>query len=234
MVGVEACERVQLNWFTHRARRLGGEVWLDSGTWVDGPDGLNLMFPERVCGEAVARSVALAHERGRTIVGVWGSAGLDDSVLLEHGFTEGWRPCWMSAPLTRLPVIDDDRVQLEDDSDEYQGPYASYRDTVRLAQERPRRVIYAGAHDPDERRLVGRGVAFLDEGLAGIFDVAVWPEDQQRRGYGSGIMSALARAAMAEGATHAVLNATPDGEKLYPTLGFEVLGRGRTWWLHLV
>ena len=29
------------------------------------------------------------------------------------------------------------------------------------------------------------------------------------------------------------LNATGEGELLYGAMGFESLGRGRTWWLHL-
>jgi hypothetical protein len=39
-------------------------------------------------------------------------------------------------------------------------------------------------------------------------------------------------AAGAAGARYAVLNATPDGKKLYETCGFRQIGEGITWWLH--
>jgi GNAT superfamily N-acetyltransferase len=46
MVTVADCQRVQTDWYRFRAQLPGGEVWTDGPlTWIDGPDGQNLMFP---------------------------------------------------------------------------------------------------------------------------------------------------------------------------------------------
>ena len=46
------------------------------------------------------------------------------------------------------------------------------------------------------------------------------------------LLKAVCAGAGDAGAQNAVLNATPDGKKLYETCGFKQIGEGITWWLH--
>ncbi|WP_215545908.1 GNAT family N-acetyltransferase [Amycolatopsis sp. CA-230715] len=232
MITVTDCERVQANWFRMRAERLGGRVWTDGPlTWVDGPDGQNLLFPESIPPAEVARGVEHAARTGAPIVGAWLGLGVDASALAEAGFERGWSPWWMTAPIEAvLRAEPDPRIELRLDSDDYEGEYAAYREQLALAREEPPRAWYAAAYAPG-RELAGHAWSFLDNGLAGVFDMAVW-EEFQRRGFGSGLLRAVCAAAGAAGAAHAVLNATPDGKKLYRARGFTQIGEGITWWLH--
>jgi hypothetical protein len=69
------------------------------------------------------------------------------------------------------------------------------------------------------------------ESYAGIYNMGV-VEDRCREGVGRALTLAACRVGRQAGCTHALLNATPEGELLYRTVGFESLGWGRTWWLH--
>jgi hypothetical protein len=65
VVTVTDCQRVQTNWFRFRAEACGGAVRTDGPTtWVDGPDGLNLMFPIEISTAGVLREVGYARDRG--------------------------------------------------------------------------------------------------------------------------------------------------------------------------
>jgi GNAT superfamily N-acetyltransferase len=64
-----------------------------------------------------------------------------------------------------------------------------------------------------------------------MFDVIVFERDR-RRGLGRALVLAACRAARDLGVRWVTLNATPDGELLYASCGFRVLGDGRTWWRH--
>ena len=68
----------------------------------------------------------------------------------------------------------------------------------------------------------------LDE-VAGIYSMGVAPK-VQRRGIGLALTRAALRAAWERDCRAAVLNATADGERLYPRAGFRSLGLGQTWW----
>jgi GNAT superfamily N-acetyltransferase len=68
--------------------------------------------------------------------------------------------------------------------------------------------------------------------VAGIYDMVVWPR-YQRRGLGRALLRAVCGAARARGAGAAVLNATPEGERLYSAEGFARIGTGITYWHHL-
>jgi ribosomal protein S18 acetylase RimI-like enzyme len=83
----------------------------------------------------------------------------------------------------------------------------------------------------DERRNIGGVVVNPWRRIAGIYDMGVRPE-HRRQGIGRSLTLAACRLARELGCTHAVLNATPEGELLYRTLGFQRLGEGRTWWRH--
>ncbi len=48
-ITVAACERAQTAWFEVRTAVLGGSLHeVDGHRWLDGPDGVNLMFPTQL------------------------------------------------------------------------------------------------------------------------------------------------------------------------------------------
>jgi GNAT superfamily N-acetyltransferase len=83
----------------------------------------------------------------------------------------------------------------------------------------------------DGRHNLGRVMVNPWRGIAGIYDMGVSP-DRRRQGIGRALTLAACRVARDLGCSHAVLNATPEGELLYRTVGFQRLGEGRTWWRH--
>jgi GNAT superfamily N-acetyltransferase len=233
MVTVADCERVQANWFRVRATTLGGSVWTDQDLlWTDGPDGLNLMFPAALTTAAVRRGLDHARDLGRDIVGAWLNVDVDPTALAEAGFERGWSPWWMTAALVDVPPARDPRVRLEEDTLDYQGEHAAYRDQLALARVRPACAWYAAAHTRKTARFAGRAWSFRDGEFAGVFDMQVWPRFR-RRGMGTGLLSAVCAAARQAGASQAVLNATAEGKLLYSTCGFTQIGAGITWWHHL-
>ncbi len=232
MVTIADCRRVQTGWFLLQARALGGEVWTDGPlTWIDGPDGQNLMFPGEMTTAAVVRGVERARDRGRPIVGAWLDPAIDPAPLAEAGFERGWAPWWMTADLSRPIGRPDPGVELQEDTADYREADPAYRELLALTRLRPARAWYAAAYTRS-RRFAGRAWSFLDGDLAGIFDMEVW-KPFRRRGFGTGLLHAVCEAARAAGARHAVLNATPEGERLYSACGFTRVGDDITWWLHL-
>jgi GNAT superfamily N-acetyltransferase len=233
VVTVADCQRVQTNWYRLRAETCGGEVWSDGPlTWIDGPDGQNLMFPATMSVAALRRGVRRARERRLPIVGAWLAPDVDPAPLIEAGFTRGWSPWWMTADLDDVVGEPDSRVELQVDTRDYENADPEYRGLLAVARRRPARAWYAAAYRPEGRRFAGRAWSFLDGDLAGVFDMDVW-EPFRRRGYGTGLLRAVCGAARGAGARHAVLNATPEGKLLYRTCGFTLIGEGVTWWNHL-
>jgi GNAT superfamily N-acetyltransferase len=225
MVTVADCQRVQANWFRFRAEACGGEVWTDGPlTWIDGPDGQNLMFPAEMTAEALERGVRRARDRGLKIVGAWLDLSVDPAPLAEAGFSRGWSPWWMTVDLSDPIGRPDPRVRLQIPADDH--------DEEAVARHRPARAWYAGAYTAPERRFAGHAWSFRDSDLAGIFDMAVW-EPFRRTGLGTGLLHAVCAAARRAGARHAILNATPMGKLLYSSCGFTQIGEGITWWHHL-
>jgi len=62
--------------------------------------------------------------------------------------------------------------------------------------------------------------------------VDIWPAFQ-RQGLGRALLRTVCGSACAAGARYAVLNATPDGERLYREQGFVGVGTGITYWDYL-
>jgi GNAT superfamily N-acetyltransferase len=233
VVSVADCQRVQTNWYRLRAETCGGEVWTDGPlTWIDGPDGQNLMFPTDMTTTAVVRGVERARDRGLTIVGAWLDPDVDPTPLRDAGFTRGWSPWWMTADLSDTVCRPDPRVELQVETSDYQDEDPDYRALLAVARHQPTRAWYAAAYTARARRFAGRAWSFLDGDLAGVFDMDVW-EPFRRRGFGTGLLHAVCAAARQAGARHAVLNATPEGKLLYESCGFIQIGEGTTWWHHL-
>jgi GNAT superfamily N-acetyltransferase len=224
------CEINQAAWNAAVALAGGGTVWEDAGlrwSWQAHDGQLLLSFPRAVDAAAARRGVAAARRRGACIVGAWLANDVDASPLESAGFERGWEPWWMAAPLDAIPEPEDGRVAISNDFDEY-GPEG--RRLLSLAQGPSARAWHAVARL--DGRFAGRAWAFAPGEVAGIYDMDVWPRFR-RQGLGRAMLRAVCAAARAAGARLAVLNATPDGERLYSAEGFVRLGTGITYWHHL-
>jgi ribosomal protein S18 acetylase RimI-like enzyme len=195
------------SWFRRRGgvpERRGGIDLI-----VDGRDG-TIAFPARRTRSAVTWAIDRADALRLRTVSCW---SLDEdkalgTLLIARGFEWGWQPWWMALDLARLPE-DKPRHRV---LDRRQGP-----------------VHLFAVRDQDQN--VGRAILNPWRGIAGIYDMGVRPE-YRRRGIGRALTHAACYVGRETGCTHAVLNATPEGELLYRTVGFERLGEGRTWWRH--
>ncbi len=133
----------------------------------------------------------------------------------------------MAAPLGAMAEPEDGRVTITNHVPEYE---LEGRRLLSLAEGWDARAWQAVARL--DGRFAGRAWAFAPAGIAGIYDMDVWPRFQ-RRGLGRALLRALCGSARAAGAQVAVLNATPDGERLYSAEGFIRIGVGITYWHHL-
>lgn len=97
-------------------------------------------------------------------------------------------------------------------------------DTARLIV--PRSMISDDAFVPliarVDGRPVGRGLLFLDDGVAGVYNVGVI-EAYRRRGIGEAITWEILRAGREAGADIGVLQASEMGYPLYERMGFETI-----------
>ncbi|HWE58365.1 MAG TPA: GNAT family N-acetyltransferase, partial [Solirubrobacteraceae bacterium] len=139
----------------------------------------------------------------------------------------GWEPWWMTASLELVADPDDDRVAITTEVPEY-GPEGQR--LLSLADAPQARAWHAVARV--DGHFAGRGWAFAPRDIAGIYDMDVWPGFQRQR-LGRALLRRVCASARAAGAHTAVLNATPDGERLYSAEGFVRIGTGITYWHHL-
>jgi GNAT superfamily N-acetyltransferase len=227
---VAECETTQTQWNLALARAGGGAVWEDDGllwSWQAHDGQLMLNFPRSIDTAAARRGVEFAREHDARVVGAWLSTATDPGALLAVGFDRGWEPWWMAAPLHAIREPDDPRVTVSTDVPEY-GPGGQR--LLTLAQGDHPNAWHAVARV--DRRFAGRAWAFVAGGVAGIYDMDVWPEFE-RRGLGRALLRAVCGCARTAGAMKAVLNSTPAGEPLYMAEGFVRVGEGITYWHHL-
>ena len=224
------CETSQAAWNAAVAIAGAGEVWEDAGLrWAWQPHSAHLMlsFPRVIDAAAAQRGVTVARERGACVVGAWLGSDVDASALETVGFERGWEPWWMAASLESISDPDDDRATITTDVPEY-GPNGQR--LLSLASTPGARAWHAVARVGG--RFAGRAWAFAPHDIAGIYDMDVW-SGFQRRGLGRALLRRLCASARDAGAHAAVLNATPDGERLYSAEGFARIGTGITYWHHL-
>jgi ribosomal protein S18 acetylase RimI-like enzyme len=204
-----------------RAIATNHRVWFRraEGARVERLDGIELVvngtagaipFPAWRTRAAVARTVDRVGELGLGTASCW-SLTEDKALgtlLIARGFEWGWQPWWMALELEHLPTEEPRHPVLH-----------RRRGAVHLLAVR------------DGSRNIGGARVNPWRGIAGIYDMGVRPE-HRRQGIGRALTLAACRMARELGCTHAVLNATPEGELLYRTVGFQRLGEGRTWWRH--
>jgi ribosomal protein S18 acetylase RimI-like enzyme len=224
-VTVADCERVQQSWYDSCARAAGGESWQDGPlhwVWLAPSRSLMLMFPVDIPPDALDRGIAEAKQCKAREIGGWLGLQTDAAPLAEAGFEHGWSPWWMAARIEDVGQPDGARVRLARNATDVG---ANDQPLVRLIFEEPARNWHAVARVGE--RDVGHAWSHVHGELAGVFDMGVWPKFQ-RRGLGTELARTVCAAAAQAGARYAVLNATPEGEQLYRTLGFERLGDGTT------
>jgi GNAT superfamily N-acetyltransferase len=240
--------------FAYNARRAGGALHRQNGlTWTDAPGAegrVEILFPRLSPAAASAeldRLLAYCRER-RPLrsVSCWTllpSRPADlGARLVARGFEWGWQPHWMGLDLTGLrperpqpaglriePAGEDERWEVED-LPNYHPPAASgFRPAARGSR---RRLWRFGAWL--DGKVVGHCSVYVTTGrlgVAGIYSCGVIPP-ARNQGIGRAVTRAACRQALAVGCRYAVLNATPMGEPVYRSLGFESMGHGQTWWLH--
>lgn len=223
MVTLADCQRTQHAWFRALAEATGGRAFSThrmDWVWLPETREMLCLFPQEITDAGLQPALAEAERRGATAVGVWMNAAVREGILPAYRFERGWQPWWMTRALDVESVAaasetSDDRVELTCLAD----------DQVWLATAR------------NGQDWAGRSYAFLPpnqqsgKNLAGIFDMVVDPE-HRRTGLGTALLNSLAEAAFNAGAEHLLLNATPDGQRLYRNRGFELIGKGQTWWFH--
>ena len=216
-----------VSWMTALAGLPGGATWTDGPLrWAyDAPYGtLHALFPDRVCVDAARRGLDRAQEHGAAHVAIWSAVDVARPELLDVGFEVGWQPWWMGVATADL---DDGPVRLA------RRVGASLRAGVREAARQPllaRADTWRAEARVDGHR-VGRAWGHRSGAVAGLYDMAVGRR-HRRQGLGRELVATVAAEAARRGADRLVLNATPDGERLYTACGFVRLGEGRTWWWH--
>ena len=216
-------------WFRRGAATRGGAViQVDGVALAAEPPWGTIPFPGPRARSAARLDEILRRARGLGLEGLscWSldeDPGLE-RLLVARGFEVGWQPHWMALALGRLPR-DDGRFQVEGfqpGPDDRALPYTSAMPDP--AHSHHLAVFVDG-------RTAGHVVLNPWRGFGGIYNMGV-TEGHRRHGIGRALTLAACRLARQLGCTHAGLNATPEGELLYRTVGFRSLGMGRTWWAH--
>ncbi len=222
MVTLADCQRTQHSWFKALAQATGGRSFSTHRMdWVWLPETAEMLclFPAEITEAGLQPALAEAERRGARSVGVWMNAAMREGVLPQYRFERGSQPWWMTRTLDVESV-----VAASDSSDE----------RVAIQEIQPGQVWLSTARADDE--WTGRSYAYLppeqgEKHIAGIFDMEVAP-GHRRSGIGTAMLNQLVEAAFNAGAEDLMLNATPDGQRLFRHHGFELIGKGQTWWFH--
>jgi GNAT superfamily N-acetyltransferase len=202
----------------------GGAVARDGAidwAWVPADSTMHLLCPAAPRAEDLASVTRRADEFEASATALWSAVDRDLGWMGDFGFERGWSPWWMAAAPADVPRASGDRVALVDDVRDH--------DSGRRALAGRTDVVRAEATVGG--RYAGRAWLYLDDDVAGIYDMEVWPRFR-RRGLGRELLAVLVAEGARRGARIATLNATPEGDKLYAACGFARVGEGRTWWRH--
>lgn len=202
----------------------GGAVGRDGAidwAWVPAESTMHLMFPVAPRAEDLASVTRRADEFEAPVTALWSAVDRELTGVGDFGFERGWSPWWMAAAPAAVPRASGDRAAIVDVVQDH--------DSGRRALVGRVDVVLAEATVGG--RYAGRAWLHLDDDVAGIYDMDVWPRFR-RRGLGRELLGTLVAEGARRGARIVTLNATPEGEKLYATCGFAQVGEGRTWWRH--
>lgn len=238
MVTIAQCQRLQAAWSAALATATGGRTFSTHGStwvWLPARRELGMMFPESVSAHAVRPALAEGVRLGASSVRVWLNGAVDPVELAGLGFGPSWQPWWMAAPAAAVVVPGDDDAVLATDVPDYSGPLEQ---ELRVVRSQPRQAWHAVTRSGEGGSISGAAYSFYPSGvtglrrLGGVHNLEVLP-DHQRRGLATALLSATARAALQAGAVDLAVNATPQGYEFFSRRGFTLLGRGRTYALHL-
>ena len=196
-------------------------VELDGVTLLLGATHATLAFPRPDADLETAVRTAVDHGVGE--VGCW-SLAPDERLgerLRRLGFQDGWQPRWMGTDPTRRPGLSAEHAVERSAACSAALPYGHDPVPDDMAQHFVAR---------DGGALAGHVVLHLEGDTGGVYDMGVAPR-LRRRGHGTALTLAALAAADELGCTSVTLNATPEGEPLYRSVGFASLGHGMTWWL---
>ncbi|GAA5229693.1 hypothetical protein GCM10025779_05060 [Arthrobacter cryoconiti] len=187
--------------------------------WLPQTREMLCLFPTDITEAGLRPALAEAERRGAATIGIWLNASVREGILPAHRFKRGWQPWWMTCALNaqtlaRASSSPDERVELTTEVAGSMWSAAAHCNGEWLGQ--------ASSYQPPDQN---------GKHLAGIFDMVVAPE-HRRTGVGTSLLNVLVAAAFDAGAEHLVLNATAEGEKLYSNYGFELVGKGQTWWIN--
>lgn len=216
-------------WFRRCAAARGGRVERPAGIELAAePPWGTIAFPGARARSAARLDEVLRRARALSVDGLscW---SLDEDpalqgLLVARGFEVGWQPHWMALALDRPPAGSSEHevVAFHPGPDDRLLPYMSIRAD-------PGHTHHLAVRA--DGQTAGHVVVNPWRGIAGIYNMGV-VESRRRQGIGRALTLAACRLAVRLGCSHAVLNATPEGELLYRTVAFGSLGMGRTWWLH--
>ena len=235
--------------FFRNAIARGGEIRTTGGLsyTYEGPDHQSMIaFPFLHDDEAdgqLDEMMEWYRERPNQGIGCWSldpprPADLGDK-LLQRGFQDGWRPCWMAldlgqineafAPSSQLQIVaDNDLSLLEVKNLPYTGHHGAISaGLMRQGQGQEQVQQFVAIL---KGKIVGHCAVFFTAGsfgVAGLYNVAVVPS-ARGRGIGKALVTAACQYARDRGYRYAVLNGT--GRRMYEQMGFRWVGDGFTWW----
>lgn len=223
-VRIRDCELVQAEWLRQSAVAAGGKIFSTHNiNWAWNPEEQSLyaLFPASAEGSGLRPALAEAVRLGVKTVGIWANAAVRLPQALQLGFEAGWQPWWMAASVFEIP-LDESPLTTHHGLNLAKGAWQAQID------------LDGGWAASGTLFAPQLGVSsdVVRSGLGGIFNMYV-AQEHQRQGLGTRVLRALAARAQQESLDALVLNSTPAGERLYRSNGFELIGRGQTYWLHL-
>jgi GNAT superfamily N-acetyltransferase len=186
--------------------------------------------------------IAEIRARGCAGVGCW-SLTADARLgtrLVPRGFGWGWRPHWIALELRAAEHHSDPAPSAFAAAPAPPPAPRPTRFAVIPATPPYATTLPYAPHGPEpagairlgvrlREKIIGQVVVNPHRGVAGIYAMGVAPRVRRRR-IGAALIRAACDLAIEQGCSHAVLNATDEGEPVCRRAGFRSLGWGQSWW----